>query len=109
MICWFDEGVSDSRQEKLTVVDGMHWLPGSACPHYNLPIRKDAYWKMIESGEIKDGIAIDEHASGLYENGKLVRVVSAQPKAKGYYLRKVQGKVVEEPIATEYLKAAVKK
>ena len=108
MICWFDQGVSDSRQEKLSVVDGLRYLSGSSCPHYNLPIRKETYWKMIESGEIKDGIALDEHATGLYENGKLVRVVSAQPKARGYYVRKSGGKVVEEPIATEYLKATKK-
>lgn len=31
-ICWFQQGCTDSRPGKLTALDCLGWLPGSACP-----------------------------------------------------------------------------
>jgi len=53
MICWFEEGNSDSRPERLTVVKGLGFLKGSACPHYSPDSgRGRDYHRMLADGEL---------------------------------------------------------
>ncbi len=36
MLCWFEAGVTDSFGPQLEGMrDGLGFLPGSACPHYD--------------------------------------------------------------------------
>ena len=66
MICWFEQGNTDSIPGKLTALDCLGWLPGSACPHYDgEPNRRPSYQNMVASGEILPGHAAD-NGVGLY-------------------------------------------
>lgn len=103
-ICWFQQGCTDSRPGKLTALDCLGWLPDSACPHFNEEKRRVAYRQMILDGNLKDGIAIDEGVGVLFENTKLVRVVSVLPKARAYALKRMDDKVAETILETELLK-----
>ena len=40
-ICWFINGISDSRPVQLSCVDGLNLLPYSTCPHYDQNERKE--------------------------------------------------------------------
>jgi dipeptidase E len=102
-ICWFKQGCTDSRPGKLTALDCLGWLPGSACPHFNLEKRRAAYHEMVLSGEFADGIAIDEGAAAIYEGDKLVRVVGSHPKARAYAVKRQDGKIESTPLETELL------
>ncbi|MBI3855396.1 MAG: peptidase E [Planctomycetes bacterium] len=102
-ICWFKQGCTDSRPGKLTALDCLGWLPGSACPHFNLEKRRTAYSEMVLSGAFLDGIAIDEGAGVLFEGEKITRVVSSLPKAKAYAVKRQEGKVEWTPLETEFL------
>jgi len=105
MICWFEAGSTDSRALKLTALDCLGFLKGSACPHYSLEKqRKPSYHQMLLKGELKDGVACDDGAALLYENEKLVRVVSVLPKAGAYRVRVDGDKVVEVPLTVELLR-----
>jgi peptidase E len=106
MNCWFEQGVTDSRPDKLTALDCLGFLKGSACPHYsNEAPRKAAYHKMLLDGETKAGVACDDGAALLYEGDQLVRAVGIHAKARAYRLRRDGDKVVEEPLKVELLGA----
>jgi peptidase E len=99
-ICWFEQGCTDSRPGKLTAMDGLGWLPGSACPHFDLEKRRAAYPELILAGTLKDGLACDEGAGILFEDEKLVRAVSSLPKAKAWALKRQDGKIEMSPLET---------
>lgn len=47
-ICWFQNGVSDSRPVRLSVVDGLAFLAYSNCPHYTDSLRREFYYQQIK-------------------------------------------------------------
>jgi len=59
-ICWFAQGCTDSRPGKLTALDCLGWLPGSACPHYDHEKRRTAVNEMVLSGDFKNGLTFYE-------------------------------------------------
>lgn len=95
-ICWFEEGLSDSRPEEYTAVKGLGFLEGSNCPHYHTEAkRRPLYLKMIEEGKLLPGYACDETA-GLYFEGSILKEVITQDKSdKAYRVEVIDGKVVE--------------
>jgi peptidase E len=103
MICWFEQGLTDSRPERLTAMDCLGWLKGSACPHYNLPERKSNYHRLLAAGEFLEGVACDDRVAVLYEGDRLSRAVSTDARAKAYRVRRDGTKIVEEPLQTEVL------
>jgi len=104
MICWFEQGVTDSRPGKISLLDGLGFLKGSACPHYHdEPDRKPVYQEMVRSGEAKDGVACDDGVGLLYEGDSLTRAVRAARNGKATRVLRQQDKVIEEPIKVELL------
>jgi peptidase E len=103
-ICWFEQGCTDSRPGKLTGMACLGWLPGSACPHFDLEKRRAAYHELVGSGDLKDGIACDEGVGVVYEGEKLVRIMSSLPKAKAYAVRRQEGRITTTDLETEALK-----
>jgi dipeptidase E len=101
MICWFQQGCSDSRPGRLGPVDGLGWLAGSACPHYDLEKRRGAYQDLVLAGALPDGIALEDGVGALFEGISLARVVSANPKAKAWAVRRRGGAVDATPLPTE--------
>jgi peptidase E len=104
MICWFEEGNSDSRPERLTVVKGLGFLKGSACPHYSPDSgRGRDYHRMLADGEIKEGIGCDDGAGVLFEGAELTKVISVSSNASAYRVRIVGDKAVAERLRPEVL------
>ena len=103
-ICWFEEGLSDSRPVHLTAVKGLGFLKGSNCPHYHTEKdRRPTYLKMIEEGKLLPGYACDETAGLYFENSELKRVVTQNKDDKAYKVSVKNGKVVEETLASELI------
>jgi dipeptidase E len=102
-ICWFTQGCTDSRPGKLTALEGLGWLSGSTCPHFNLEKRQTAYHELILAGDLGDGIACDEGVGVLFEDEKISRIVSSLPKARAYAVRRSNGKIESTALETEYL------
>lgn len=104
-LCWFEEGTTDSRPKRLSVVRCLGFLKGSHSPHYDAePGRRPLYHDLIGSGEMKPGYACDNDAGLYFENDEVKRVVSARKGAKAYHVSVVDGVLVErvlepEPIA----------
>ena len=102
-ICWFAQGCTDSRPGKLTALDGLGWLPGSACPHFDAEKRRTAFTDLVLTGEVKNGIACDDGAAVLFEGDKMVRAVSSLPKAKAYVVKRQEGKVDVAAMEMEFI------
>jgi peptidase E len=84
-ICWFEEGLTDSIPSKLTKLDCLGILEGSNCPHFDgEPERQEVFKSMIESGEMKPGIACDDGVALHFVNEKLEKIISSQANKHAY-------------------------
>jgi dipeptidase E len=99
-ICWFDWGVTDSMAETLGPLACLGFVPGSCCPHYSGESeRRPAYERMVASGEIVPGYAIDDGAALHFEDGRAKQVVSGRPGAEVYRVEGSGDDVSSLPIA----------
>ena len=105
MNCWFEASVTDSFGPGLAPLgDGLGLVAGSACPHYDgEPLRAPTYRALIEDG-FPAGHAADDGCGLLFEDGKLVDVVSSRPAAGAYAVaREADGTVRERRCDARYL------
>jgi len=85
MICWFEAGVTDSFGPQLEGMrDGLGFLPGSACPHYDGEERRRPVYRELVARGFPPGIALDDDAAALYAETELQEVVTSTPGAHGH-------------------------
>jgi peptidase E len=105
MICWFSAGVTDSYGDLQALHDGLGFLEGSACPHYDgEPARRPAYHRLIEAGLVP-GYAADDGAALHFQGSELAGIVTSRPNAAAYRVQMRDGKVVEERLPVRFLGA----
>ena len=85
MLCWFEASVTDSFGPELAGMrDGLGFLAGSACPHYDgEERRRPVYTRLVAEG-FPPGIALDDAAGAHYVGTELREVVASAPDATGY-------------------------
>ena len=85
MLCWFESVVTDSFGLQLEGLrDGLGWLSGSACPHYDgEERRRPRYRELVDSG-FPEGIAADDGVGLYYVGTELREVVTCRPGATAY-------------------------
>ena len=100
MICWFEASVTDSFGPQLAGMrDGLGFLPGSACPHYDAEeLRRPVYTRLVADG-FPSGLALDNAAAARFDGTGLAEVVAAAPGAAGYRV----GRGGEERLETRLL------
>lgn len=85
MICWFEAGVTDSFGPQLEGMrDGLGFLPGSACPHYDGEERRRPRYRELVDGGFPAGIAADDGVALHYEGTELSEVVTCRAGAAAY-------------------------
>ena len=103
-ICWFEQGVTDSFSDGLRPMDGLGFVPGSCCPHYDgEPERRPAYHKLLANQEIAAGVAIEDWTAVHFSGVERSRVIAARAGARAYDIRNVYGSVQEVSLPVEYL------
>ena len=104
-LCWFEGSVSDSWGRPLRVLDdGLGFLPGSHCPHYDGAADRAAlYHQSIASGALPAGIAIDDSCGVLYRGTQRVESVASVSGKRSYEISAEDGEVRIVPIATRLL------
>lgn len=96
-ICWFHEGLSDSRPKALSKVDCLGFLKGSISPHYHSSKdRATIYQQMILAGQIKPGYGLDENAGLYFENETIAKVLAGDAKSKVYKVSVEGGNIAEQ-------------
>ena len=78
MICWFEAGVTDSFGPQLEGMrDGLGFLPGSACPHWDdEELRRPVYRRLIDEEGFPSGYAADSGVGLHFVGTELVEVLS---------------------------------
>lgn len=85
MICWFEAGVTDSFGPQLDGMrDGLGFLPGSACPHYDGEERRRPVYQELVANGFPPGIAADDAVALHYVGTELQEVVAARAGAEAY-------------------------
>lgn len=84
-LCWFEAGTTDSFGGLAPLADGLGFLRGSHCPHYDgEPGRRPLYMSLVAAGTLPPGVAADDGCALRYAGGELVDVVAARPGAAAY-------------------------
>ena len=85
MICWFEAGVTDSFGPQLEGLrDGLGFLPGSACPHYDGEDRRRPRYRELVQDGFPAGIAADDGVALRFAGTELEEVVTCRPGAAAY-------------------------
>jgi dipeptidase E len=106
MNCWFAESVTDSFDvaRLAPLKDGLGWLAGSACPHYDgEEQRRPVFRELVASGELSGGWAADDGAALVFAGEELEEVVSSRPRAAAYRVERDGEGVSERRVAARYL------
>jgi peptidase E len=84
MNCWFEASVTDSFGPLRELDDGLGFIRGSACPHYDgEPERRPTFQRLIAGG-FPAGHAADDGAALHFVDGALAEVVTSRPNAAAY-------------------------
>lgn len=105
MICWFQAGLTDSFGGLEPLTDGLGFLAGSACPHYDgEPARRERYQELIMAG-LPSGYSADDDAALHFTGTVLAGVVSDRSGAAGYRVERDGNAIVETRLPARLLTA----
>ncbi|MBA2361513.1 MAG: peptidase E [Actinobacteria bacterium] len=104
MICWFEAGVTDSFGPQLEgMQDGLGFLPGSACPHYDGEERRRPRYHELVVGGFPGGYAADDGVGLVFQGTELAEAIRVMPAKLAYRVELQEGEIVETPIAARPL------
>jgi dipeptidase E len=96
-VCWFLNGLSDSRPKDLSIVAGLGFIHYSHCAHYHSQVlRKPLYLDNILSGKMQAGYAVDDSAAVVFINEKFQRSVSVNETNNAYFISVAGNRVNEK-------------
>jgi peptidase E len=101
MNCWFEASTTDSFGPGIAPLrDGLGFVPGSACPHYDGEAQRRPVYRGLVDGGFPPGWAADDGAALRFSaDGMFVEAVASRPQARAY--RVEPG--TETPLPTRYL------
>ena len=83
--CWFECSVTDSFSGSLDPLpDGLGFLPGSFCPHYDGEERRKPVYRELVANGFPSGYAADDAAALHFVGGELREVLAARDGAHAY-------------------------
>ena len=99
MICWFEQGVTDSFGPQLAGMDCLGFLPGSACPHYDGEERRRPVYTQLVADGLEPGIAADDDVGLHFAGTELREVVTSRAGATAYRVTRA----AEQPLEARLL------
>jgi peptidase E len=103
-LCWFEGGVTDSFGPLAALDDGVAFLKGTMCPHYDGEARRrPTYHRLVAKGELAAGYAADDGAGLHFVGTRLAEVVTSRPRAGAYRVERAGGRVAETRLDARYL------
>jgi peptidase E len=85
-LCWFEGGTTDSFGPELRpVTNGLAFLPGSTCPHYDSEERRrPLYQRLVREGVVPPGTATDDGVGLHFTGTDLTEVLADRPTGAAY-------------------------
>jgi len=103
-ICWFEAGITDSFGPRLAELrDGLGFLPGSNCPHYDSEERRRPVFMRAVAGGFPAGLAAEDAVAFHFVDRDLHETVSARPNGQAYRVEAHAGQALETPLPVRYL------
>jgi peptidase E len=84
MICWFQQGVTDSFGPELAPMECLGFLSGSACPHYDGEERRRPVYTGLVAAGFPAGVAADDDVALHFVGNELREVVTTREGATAY-------------------------
>jgi len=96
-ICWFEKLYSDSKlinneEESYNIFNGLGWLKGVICPHYN---NREKDFDEIVINNFDKSYAVENNSAIIFEDGLFVKSISCGGKA---YLIENKGGILKKSI-----------
>jgi dipeptidase E len=102
-ICWFEQGLTDSFEGDLRPLECLGLLKGSACPHYDGdPERRPTYHRLVRTGVLLPGLAIDDGAAVHFVDDEVRGVVTSRPGVTAYRVETKSGAAQETALPVEF-------
>ncbi len=103
-LCWFEAGITDSFGLQLAELrDGLGFLPGSNCPHYDSEDRRRPVFTRAVASGFPAGIAAEDAVAFHFEDRELREVVSARPGGRAFRVEARDGQAVETQLPVRFL------
>jgi dipeptidase E len=104
MNCWFESSVTDSFGLELSALsDGLGFLPGSVCPHYDGEERRRPTYKRLVAEGMAPGYAAEDSVGLCFQETVFEEAIAEVQGKSAYRVEVVGGQVVETPIPTRLL------
>ena len=99
-VCWFEGGTTDSFGPEIGPLnDGLGFLPGSFCPHYDSEsLRRPRYHELVADGTLPNGYAADDGVGLLFRGTTLAEVVASLPETRAFRVERGPNGVEETSI-----------
>ena len=103
-ICWFECSITDSFGPELaTLHDGLGFLPGSNCPHYDSEERRRPVYTAAVAGGFPAGYATEDAVALYFVDRQLREAVSARRDGRAFRVETHAGQAAEIPLPVRYL------
>ena len=105
-LCWFEAGVTDSFGLDLSgLADGLGFLPGSVCPHYDGEERREPVYRSLVAGGFPGGYAVDDSTALHFVNGELRGAIASVEGKRAFEVSASGGEVAQRPLEVRFLGA----
>ena len=107
MNCWFECSITDSFGLDLADLrDGLGFLPGSVCPHYDAEERRRPVYRQLVSEGLPAGYAVEDSVGIVFHETKFVEAVTEVEGRRAYRVEMVNGEVSETVVPARSLVTA---
>lgn len=97
-LCWFECGVTDSFGPLRRLDDGLGFVAGSVCPHYDTEEQRRPTYRRLVSEGLAPGYAVEEDVGLHFVGSDLAEVVTSRPGALAFRVEKSGDDVLERDL-----------
>tara|TARA_E500000178_G_scaffold356701_1_gene437438 strand:- start:45786 stop:46490 length:705 start_codon:yes stop_codon:yes gene_type:complete len=98
-ICWFERGVTDSWDNKLSIMDCLGYIEGVCCPHYDEEKeRRPSLHRFLKEKVISSAYGIDGECALHFIDGSPAKTIIFGQKKNAYSVKIQDNKVVESSV-----------
>ena len=103
-ICWFEASITDSFGLQLAELhDGLGFLPGSNCPHYDSEERRRPVFTAAVANGFPAGLAAEDGVAFHFVDRQLREAVTARPNGRAFRVEASNGQAMETALPVRFL------